>query len=479
VPSFSAILDTPQFRALVQQGALDKTFQVALFPELLWRSEAEFDKWEANAGDEKIFTGKGLMEVKTAPLAPGVDPTPAGYDTEQWKAVCVQYANSIDTHLPTAYMAAVNKLFEDIAQLGLNAGQTINRLVRDRMYNAGLSGQTVIDGTQGSSTTIRVKRLNGFTRARRPDLAAGSQVRYDPVTTANPLPVTFYLVGVATARNVTGFTPDFAGDEIGPGTITVDVAIAPNDREPLIASNASYIVRSGGGRRVDDVGAADRIALIDIRSAVARLRNMNVPKHGDGFFHAHVDPTANAQFFADNEVQRLNIGVPDGIMYKEMAIGRMLGCVFFENNECPQTINVNLLSGKTDGTVDNYDPTKESFAGELYNLGDPATSAALVHRTIVTGGAWLREYWVDQGGFSTDAGYNGTAEQGASIDNGEVTVKVDRVWMFMRRPQNRLQNQVANTWSFLGDWVPRTDGATGDAAMYKRAVIIESGESTV
>lgn len=464
MPDFSVILQTPQMRSLVQENALDRIFHDALYPQNMFRAEAEDEKWEANVGDDKVFTGKGLMKPRLRPLVPGQDPVPHDYGAEQWRAQCQKWADTIDTHMPSAIAAAVNKLTEDLKALGLNAGQTLNRLVRNKIANATVSGWTVADGTQGSSTTIRVKRLNGLTRARRPDLANGSPVRYETVTANNPLPVTI----VAAARNIVGFTPDTPGDEIGPGTITLDSAIAVTDRDPIFANTRTFLVRSGGGNATDALTAGtDILKLADIRSAVQRLRNTNVQPFGDGYFHAHLDPTSEGQIYSDNEFQRLNESLPEGMHYREFAIGRLLGCVFYRNNECPQVDNVD---GASTATFSQDDP----YAGELWNTG--ATSGAKVHRVLILGTGALKEYYVDQNALLTEAGVGGKVETGARIVNNGVNIDVERIHVVMRQPQDRLQENVAQTWKFQGDFVMRTDGATGDAAMFKRAIEIQHTE---
>lgn len=465
MPDFSVILQTPQMRSLVQENALERLFYDGLFPAMLFRMDVEDEQWDANVGDDKVFTGKGLMKPRLRPLTPGQDPVPHDYGAEQWRAQQQKYADTIDTHLPTSMAACVKKVTEDLKTLGLNAGQTLNRLIRNERYNAALSGWTVADGTAGASTTIRVKRLNGFTRARRPDLAAGSPVRYDLVSVNNPLPITV----VASARNVTGFTPDTPGDEVGPGTITVDVAIAVTDRDPIFASTRTAIVRSGGGNSVDALTAGtDILKLVDIRSAVARLRTVDVMPNSDGYFHAHFDPTSESQIFSDNEFQRLQESLPDGFAYREFAIAKLLGCVFFRNNECPQVQNVD---GAATATFSQDDP----FAGEMFHNGVAATGAK-VHRVLVTGQGDCKEYWADQSAMVTEAGVAGRVESGTTVQNNGVTINVERIQVIMRQPQDRLQEFVAQTWKFQGDWCVRTDGATGDAAAYKRLIAIEHTE---
>lgn len=466
---FSVILQTPQFRALVQENALDRFFADGLYPAVLFREECETERWDGNVGDNKTFTGKGLMKPRMRPLAPGVDPTPKDYRLEQWEAQQQKYADSIDTHMPTAMVAAVNKLTEDLKTLGLNAGQVLNRLPREKLYNAAESGWTVADTLGTASTALRVKRLNGFTRARRPDLTAGSPVKFIAVSANNPLPITVIrTVGGAVVVNVTNFTPDTAGDEIGPGILTIDAAITWADRDAVYASTRTAIVRSGGGNSIDALTAGtDILHLADIRSGVSRLRTVDVQPCGDGTFHMHLDPTGEGQLYADNEFQRLQISLPDGMAYRDFAITRILGCTVYRNNECPQVHNVD---GASTATYSQDDP----FAGEMYVGG--TTAGAKVHRALIVGAEAIKEYYTDQASLITEAGVAGRVETGAQIVNNGVTIDVQRIQVIMRQPADRLQEIVAQTWKFQGDWVVRTDAATGDAAAYKRVCELQFTE---
>lgn len=472
---YSVILQSPTFRSLVQENALERIFGDGLYPKNLFRQEAVPESWAANVGDNKTFTGKGLMAVNLIPLIPGQDPQPSDYKLEQWTATMNQWGNSIDTNLPTAFVAAVNKLTEDMKTLGLNAGQTLNRLVRYKLFNAAEAGWTVADGAQTTVTTLRVKRLNGFTRVRRPDLTAGSQVRLDVVTANNPLPITvFRTVGGAAAVNVTGFTPDTPGDEIGPGTITIDSAVTVADRDAVIASTRTFHVQVGGGNSTDALTAGtDILHLADIRSAIARFRKMNVPECSDGTYHFHLDPIGETQLFADSELQQLTRGtaatqLQGAISYADFVINQLLGCTFYRNNENPAP---DTVTGGTSATFSAADP----LAGELFSNGN-ASTGSVVHRALAIGGEALREYYTDQRQLETEAGITGRVSQGARIVNNGVEIDVDRIRVIQRAPLDRLQQNVANTWSFMGDFVVRTDAATGDAANFKRVQAVLSTE---
>jgi hypothetical protein len=43
----------------------------------------------------------------------------------------------------------------------------------------------------------------------------------------------------------------------------------------------------------------------------------------------------------------------------------------------------------------------------------------------------------------------------------------------VRPPQDRLQQNLSTSWSWVGDYGVPSDSTTGDAALYKRAVVLE------
>ena len=76
--------------------------------------------------------------------------------------------------------------------------------------------------------------------------------------------------------------------------------------------------------------------------------------------------------------------------------------------------------------------------------------------------------------YLTDAGITGKIGDLAVSNNG-IDVSSDRVKLIIRAPQNRLQDTVAVSWRFVGDWPQRTDAATGTNARYKRQSVLLHG----
>ena len=467
---FSVILQAPEIRALVQENVIERAFHDALFPRTLFRGEATAVPWPAGVGDTQIFSAPGLIPIDARPLSPGQDPDPVTYPVEQWMSSILQYSSTIDTHMPTSINAIANLFLRNTQQLGLQAGQTLNRTVRNRTYGAALSGNTVADGALSASTTLRVKHLNGFTRARNPTLSGTNAVRFEAVSATNPL--TIHVLDTSgtpadATRSVVGFTPDTAGDEVGPGTLTLSAALTTTDRAYVLAADKTTIQRVGGGSTIDSLTASTDIpTLANIRAVVASMWQDNVPEHPDGRFHCHADPVSQSLVFKDTEFQRLLTALPDYYMYRQFALGELLGTVVYRNSECPIPETV------TGGSTAAYD-ARDPFPGELWTTG--ATTGARVHRMLFSGQGGVLEYYQDLSALITEAGVTGLVADPRIVNNG-IEVYTDRIQFIIRAPLNRLQDNVATSWKFIGDWPCRTDAATGSAARYKRFQVIEHTE---
>jgi hypothetical protein len=441
----------------IQDRTLQRVFRDALFPRLLYRMEALAELWPVNLGANQTFTRAGLIAPSTRPLNPNSDPTTASYDIEQWEATAQQWGKTIDTHMPTSYVTLASQYLRNLHQLGMNSGQSLNRVVRDKLFNAYTAGNTVVNGTTGAGTTIPVINLNGFTRK----LFNG---RPTTVSAANPLTI---IVRDSTgaqiyAGSVTGFTSTIPGDEIHGGTLTVSPAhTGVTNRDSVLATNRSRLIYSGtnANQSVDFVGATDTFALADIRAAVAQLRFDNVPPHEDGSYHVHLDPISESQIFGDNEFQRLNQSIPDYIHYRRFAAAYLLNCTFYRNTEAPTsaTVSENTSDGFTTG----------------FEMTNP-TSIAL-HRPIFTGMGAVEEKYLDESRYISEAGIQGKIGEFAVV-NGGVQVMTERIRLILRAPTDRLQQVTAATWSYSGDWPIPTDAtALSSPAAFKRSCVVVHG----
>lgn len=465
----SLVLAVPsQIVNLIQQGLIEREFHDGLFPNLAYRAEFEADKWEGNTGTEVVMTRAGLLGDIVAPNQPGVDPTPQTVPFEQWTMKLDQYAGTIDTDMPTSAVANSNLFLRNVHQLGLQAGRSINRIARNTLFKAYLSGQTVLLAQAASTATqLRVCSLNGFTDVVIP----GTTTRPQTVSVAFPLPVTVGTGATQETKSVVGYVPDNPADPYGPGTLMLSSALSNTQaiRSPVISAYAPIIVRAGNASSIDGITPADTLSLQQIINSAAFLRNANVPPHDEGLFHAHISPLAQAQVFADPVFQRLNQSLPEGMTYKEGYIGQLSGVAFFMNTESPNTLNVGTLQTTSAATGSSR---SGSYAPEI---GAEAVNGfgTSIGRVVITGKGSGYERYLDEGLYVTEAGTTGKIGEFSVVNNG-VAILTERIRLVIRAPLDRLQQKVSASWSITtGFAMPSDITAPSGPQRFKRAIVME------
>lgn len=456
----------PIISELNQKGLLERAFHDGLFPNLAYRAEAMPEEWPANTGQEIVMTRAGLLKPTVTPLTPGSEPAGQTVPYEQWVATLAQFADSIDTHMPTSTTANANLLLRNIHQLGLQAGQSVNRVARDSLFQAYLSGQTLsIAATLTTDTSIRVAALNGFTDVVVP----GSNVRPQTVSTAYPLPITIGPSGSTVSANVIGFIPDDGTDPLGPGVLLLagQIGTVFASRVPVKSAYAPRMVLSAAGDSIDAIGAGDTLTLQQSITAMSFLRRANVQPHDDGFYHAHISALGNAQFFADGVFQRLNQSLPEHIIYKQGFIGQMANIAYFINNEAPETTNVGTLKSTASGAF--YAP---ELGSEIVNgAGIP------LGMMIVTGKGSIYEKYLDEGQYVTEAGTTGKIGEFDVVNNG-IKILTERIRLVLRAPIDKLQQQVTTSWSISTSFPTPSDiTASSGPERFKRAVVCVFAQS--
>jgi hypothetical protein len=448
---------------LQQKGLLERAFHDGLFPNLAFRAEAMPEEWPANTGQQLFMTRAGLLPTTTDAIQPGSDPLPQAVSFEQWVATLSQYANSIDTHMPTSTTANANLLLRNIHQLGLQAGQSINQIARNAMFQAYISGQTVSLTTIASAdTTLRVASLNGFTDVVIP----GGNVAPQPVSTAFPLPITIGSGASKVSATVTGAIPDDPTDPNGPGTLLLLAAVGvvfATARQAVKSSFAPRIVRAAGGDSVDAIGAADTLTLQQLINAVAFLRQNNVQPHDDGYYHAHISPLAMAQIFADPVFQRLNQSLPEHVIYKQGFVGEIAGLLIFLNQESPTQNNTGKLTATASSGL-----YAKGLGGEIVN-----GAGVQIGYVLITGKGTVYEKYLDESQYVTEAGVVGKVGDFDVINNG-ITILTERIRLVVRAPLDRLQQTVSATWSISTSFpVPSDITSPTGPERFKRAMVLE------
>lgn len=415
-------------RAMMQNGLLDRAFQDALVPEFIFPALADSQPWQGGMGDKQTFTRKGLLAPVTTPIT-GADPSAATYGVEQWSVTMDQYGNSVDTNMLSSSMALASKYLADVGTLGTNAGQSLNRVARDKLYSAYAGGRTWATTAGTSDTSMVVKSVKGFETV----MVNGVPT---PVSASNPLAVTIGAAGSGsgTANTVTGV-------DSGTNTLTLGTARADVVGDWVVASNAPFTVRASATKQSGyDVAVSDVATFKQFRAAVARLRKMNVPTI-NGYYVAHIDPDTEAQLFDDADFKQSLSGRVDSPVYQDLSIGRFGGIDWVRNNE-------------------------------VQNLNAGSSGSVSVHRPIVMGGgALIAAPFEGMGSLLAGTG----AEDVPEISMQQVSPGVE-VARILRPPQDRLQQVLSTSWSWVGDYgVPSDALAADDPALFKRAVIVEHG----
>lgn len=444
---------------MVQDGLLERAFHDALIPAFLFREEAGTpEPFPGQIGVQQIITRRGTLAPVEDPIAPGTDPVPQSLSYEQWKVTLRRYAATIDTNMPSAVVANSNLFMSNIQALGVQAGQSLNRIPRNALFKAYMSGNTtLLAATATTDTTIRVASINGF-------IDVVSPVRPMPVTTATPLQITIWHT-TPIVRNVVAYTPDDPNDLYGPGTLFLSATVGSivAARAAVTSVDAPRVIRVGGGRSVDAIGPSDTLTIQDIVNVANFLRDSNVQPHDDGTLHAHIPPIGSSQFFADPAFQSLFRGRPEAEPFKSGFLGELMGVKFYANNESPRRFN----SGNRTSTGVNAFYSK-SIGAETTNEG-----GVDIGRVVVTGKGAMYEKQFDEKQFVTEAGTTGKIGDFVTVNNG-VKIDTSGVQLILRAPLNRLQDAVAASWSYSGDF-PIPSDVTGQSGpqRFKRAAVIE------
>lgn len=462
----------PAILDLQQRGLIERAFHDALFPNLAYRAEAMPEEWPLNTGNEIFMTRSGLLAPAVSPLTPGSDPVVTSAPNEQWSAELNQFGGADDVDMPTSATANASIFMRKIHTLGLQAGQTINRVARNALFKNYLSGSTVaLTAILAGDTTLLVAALNGFRTVLNPVVSA----RPTPVGPASPLSVRVGTGTTVVTVSVVGTIPNDPADPDGPGTLILSAAIGTAfaaTRTPVKSTVAPRIVRAAGGDSIDAVGPADTFVLQQAINAVAFLRQASVPPHEDGFYHAHISPLANAQVFADPVFQRLNQSLPEHVIYKEGFIGTISGVMFFMNTESPGTLNSGTLvttSAATGAPVGAIGQYAKELGAEVVN-----GNGVNIGRVIITGKGSIYERWLDEmKAFASEAGVTGKIGEFQVVNNG-IQILTERIRLIIRAPLDRLQQKVSLAWSTSTSFpVPSDLLAPNGSELYRRAVVLE------
>jgi hypothetical protein len=455
------LADTVGLNQIVQDRSLARITGEALFPHLLWRAGVPRAPWEGGIGQTQTFTNPGLIKPNTRARKPGTTPAYATLQYEKYTATVQRYGNGMPVDMPSNFITATPSFWQNVKALGLQAGQSVGRLVRDPLFRAYLAGHTIVDSVAG--VDLAVTTLNGFAVSIDPETGF-------PVNVSSAAPRGFSVNGTLSASRIIGATPLSADDPNGPGVLTLDVAAGINAGDRIDALDASKVIRPGNVPTVDSIGPTSTLTMELIQIAIASLRADGVPPMADGRYHVHLDPFAEQSLFLDNQLQRQiqNRGIADE-PYLTFSLGVTSAATFFSNNESPvlETVDPDLVSAGRPLTAP-LARTSGDIGAEVINAGGTP-----IGRTIVCGAGHIFEKALNETVYMSEAGVSGKVG-GFAVRNNGVDIDLDGIRLILNAPTDMFAERLEVAWSISTSFTAPTDRLTGrSAAAYKRCRVIE------
>jgi hypothetical protein len=422
----------------IQQGFLAREFQSGLESQITYRAVADREIFANAVGETITKTRRGLKAPVTTPLNPSANTnldnglTPSGWTIEQYSLGIDMYGDTMDLNMVTTRVGIASQFLQNAYVNGTQALQSLDRVARNKLFGAYLSGNTRVRTTLGApATTVSVDDIRGFQYVP----VNGVMV---PVSGTNTLTVVFAngnsytLTGVAAdGSNVSTAPQGISGTLTFSGNVTVGDATAGNS---VIASNAASVLRPNGRLSTSAIVAGDLLTMQDLLAGVTVLRNNRVPTIG-GLYNFYADNSQLKGLFKDADFKLLYQGQYGSTAYQTGQVMELMGLRIIPTVESPQ----------------------QSLGG------------VNVHRGIMCGQGALIE-----------GDYEAIAHSDIGIEEGLIEM-IDGVAMVTREPLDRLKQIIAQSWYWIGGFAVPTDVTanqniipTATNSVYKRAVIIES-----
>lgn len=331
-----------------QKNFLETKIRKSLLPTYVFRPRnvRPEDWFDANIGETKTFTRRALIAPNVNPLNPaentGLDNgmTADARSFEQWTATLTRWPGYIPTFITGQEALIADLYLDNVFAMGQKAGNSLEMIAAQRLWNAYDSGDTfALAGA--TSTTVHVDNINGFAlqyaAANLPNLGSPGAV-----SSTNPIAVAIIsgTTGLITAlTTVTAAAPDvsnasymqnggIAFGQSGTLTLAASETWSTGDRFVAIDSSAllsstinaptvgqalnpvwkdgSYVVRplSGSGSMITTGYAMAVTNVMNpsamIPYAVARLKRRGIPKLSNGLYGCAIDGQLLAQFYQDD-----------------------------------------------------------------------------------------------------------------------------------------------------------------------------------
>lgn len=450
-----------QIQSMIQQNFLSRTLEDALRAKLGFRLIAERESFGAEIGESITKTRLGLLPAITTPAAPAANSditsgmTPQQHGVEQYLLRVDQYPGTMSLNLVTSRVAIGNQFLINAGRLAEQAARSVDTLACNALFGAYQGGNSRVTTTLGApATTVHVDDIRGWVKVVSGTGAPVAVSAANPVNTTVGMDV-YSCVG-AVADGVAPYNAPafmvFSGASVNTstapggfsGTLTFSSNVSVADATqgmPVVASNASFVVRPDGSSTsalLGTVGKSAKLTIDAVLAAKAALENNNVETLDNGLFNFFATPSQLTGLYQDPAFQAFHRGRTDSEDYKRGVVSELMGV---------EVVRTNL------------------------NPVQPSLGAGLVQRGIICGKGALVE------GDYTGTGYAAAMAMG----DEEMIQVIDGIAHITAEPIDALKQVVRQSWSYIGGFVAPTDALTTAATIptatgsaHKRAAIVES-----
>jgi hypothetical protein len=443
---------------IFQQGYLERLFHQALRANFAYRDVATREPFPGAIGETLTRTRAALLPAITTPSTTSSNTdldngmVAQDWKVEQYVMSLLQYKATMDLNMFVSPLAIASKFVQNVKVLAEQAARSVETLAQQALYNTFLGQNTRVMTTLGSpGTTVAVDDIRGFgsawTTSNVPVAVSGS----------NPLSVTFIRAGAYSnganssnttggTYNVTAVTADGTNTSVSPGgisgTLTFSGNVATADAtagNAVMAAVAPIVQRPYNRASVLQLGLGDTLTMQMLLNAKQTLVANGVAPFSDGLYRMIVDPYMVLPLYQDTAFQRFQIGHTESREYRRGVIAELLGVQLIESTITP--IQNGISSGPS------------------------------IHRGIMCGDGVLIE------SDFTPTGYDAVRN---SLESEEITV-ADGIAHITRPPLDRLGQNIAQSWTYVGGFVAPTDLGTNSQTVptagnsaWKRAIVLET-----
>jgi len=444
ISNFPAVL-----QPIIQTGYLEQQFEQALRSVLKYRMVADREPFMAGRGETLTKTRAGLLPSITTPLSPATASgmpggsstnldnglTPQTYAVEQFTITINEYGNTMNLNTVGNATGIANQFVQNAVALGENAARSLDDLARNALFNGYMGGNSRVRVTLGANgPAMAVDDIRGF--------------QFTAVNGVQQTVSSTYSMAVTVGSNVytlTGAAADNPNISTAPGgisgvlTFSGNVTVADGTAGNTVsAATAPAVIRPNGRSNTSLLQGTDVLTMANLLDAKAKLELNAVPRIG-GYYHCYLDPVSGRQLFADPDFKLLFQGATN------------TNATFRAGELTADFLGLRFL------------PTTEALV-----QAHPTIAGSVIRRPIICGMGALIE-----------GDFEGQERHDTPTSVAEI-INVDGVTMVTREPLDRLQQNVAQSWYWVGGFTAPTDlttspltVATATNAALKRAVMLE------